>query len=419
MMKETKMKRVPKLRFPEFTDDWEQRKLLNCVQKVIDFRGRTPKKLGMEWSDRGYLALSALNVKDGYIDFDQDVHYGDKTLYDKWMTGNELHQGQVLFTTEAPMGNVAQVPDNRRYILSQRTIAFEVNENIITENFLATILRTPAVFDTLTALSSGGTAKGVSQKSLATVDICIPQNLDEQIKLADYFSHLDHLITLHQRKYERLQVLKKAMLEKMFPKNGSKVPEIRFEGFTDDWEQRKLTEFVEFFSGLTYTPSDVQENGTLVLRSSNVSNGEIVDADNVYVNSKVVNSENVKVGDIIVVVRNGSRSLIGKHAQIKTFMPNTVIGAFMTGIRSECPEFTNALLNTPKFEEEIAMNMGATINQITGYMFSKMEFKVPCLEEQKKIGTYFKHLDHLITLHQRQLEKLQNIKKSMLEKMFV
>ena len=167
------------------------------------------------------------------------------------------------------------------------------------------------------------------------------------------------------------------------------------------WEQRKLTEFVEFFSGLTYTPNDVQENGTLVLRSSNVSNGEVVDADNVYVNPQVVNSENVKVGDIVVVVRNGSRSLIGKHAQIKAFMPNTVIGAFMTGIRSECPEFTNALLNTSRFEEEIAMNMGATINQITGYMFSKMEFKVPCLDEQKKIGEYFEKLDNLITLHQR------------------
>ena len=163
-----------------------------------------------------------------------------------------------------------------------------------------------------------------------------------------------------------------------------------------------MTEFVESFSGLTYTPNDVQENGTLVLRSSNVSNGEVVDADNVYVNPQVVNSENVKVGDIVVVVRNGSRSLIGKHAQIKAFMPNTVIGAFMTGIRSECPEFTNALLNTSRFEEEIAMNMGATINQITGYMFSKMEFKVPCLDEQKKIGEYFEKLDHLITLHQRQ-----------------
>lgn len=163
-----------------------------------------------------------------------------------------------------------------------------------------------------------------------------------------------------------------------------------------------MTEFVEFFSGLTYTPNDVQENGTLVLRSSNVSNGEVVDADNIYVNPQVVNSENVKVGDIVVVVRNGSRSLIGKHAQIKAFMPNTVIGAFMTGIRSECPEFTNALLNTSRFEEEIAMNMGATINQITGYMFSKMEFKVPRLDEQKKIGEYFEKLDNLITLHQRQ-----------------
>ena len=179
-----------------------------------------------------------------------------------------------------------------------------------------------------------------------------------------------------------------------------------------------MTEFVEFFSGLTYTPNDVQENGTLVLRSSNVSNGEVVDADNVYVNPQVVNSENVKVGDIVVVVRNGSRSLIGKHAQIKAFMPNTVIGAFMTGIRSECPEFTNALLNTSRFEEEIAMNMGATINQITGYMFSKMEFKVPYLDEQKKIGEYFEKLDHLITLHQRKYDKLQVLKKAMLEKMF-
>ena len=195
-------------------------------------------------------------------------------------------------------------------------------------------------------------------------------------------------------------------------------PHLRFAGFDDTWEQRKLTEFVEFFSGLTYTPNDVQENGTLVLRSSNVSNGEVVDADNVYVNPQVVNSENVKVGDIVVVVRNGSRSLIGKHAQIKAFMPNTVIGAFMTGIRSECPEFTNALLNTSRFEEEIAMNMGATINQITGYMFSKMEFKVPCLDEQKKIGEYFEKLDNLITLHQRKYDKLTNVKKSMLEKMF-
>lgn len=192
-----------------YTLYWEQRKLLNCIQKITDFRGRTPKKLGMDWSESGYLALSALNVKDGYIDFSQDVHYGNQALYDKWMSGNELHEGQVLFTTEAPMGNVAQVPDNKRYILSQRTIAFDVKENIITEKFLATLLRSTAIFNTLTSLSSGGTAKGVSQKSLAGVDVQIPMNLNEQTLLADYFRNLDHLITLHQ--LEPFQLIFKAI----------------------------------------------------------------------------------------------------------------------------------------------------------------------------------------------------------------
>lgn len=206
----------PEIRFEGFTGAWEQRKLLDCIDKITDFRGRTPKKLGMDWSENGYLALSALNVKDGYIDFTQDVHYGNQKLYDKWMSGNELHKGQVLFTTEAPMGNVAQVPDNKRYILSQRTIAFSVTSNLITENFLAIILRSPNVVSTLTALSSGGTAKGVSQKSLSTVEITIPADLEEQERLASTFLKLDNLITLHQRKLEKLKNIKKACLEKMF-----------------------------------------------------------------------------------------------------------------------------------------------------------------------------------------------------------
>ena len=199
----------------------------------------------------------------------------------------------------------------------------------------------------------------------------------------------------------------------------NKTPLIRFKGFSDDWEQRKLDEVVEFYSGLTYSPKDVSKSGTLVLRSSNVQNGEIVTDDNVYVDSTVVDSQNVRVGDIIVVVRNGSRALIGKHAQIKQIMQNTVIGAFMTGIRCSESNFMNALLSTTSFEKEVAMNMGATINQITGYMFSNMQFLVPSLAEQQKIGSYFQSLDNLITLHQRKVEKLKNIKKSMLKKMFV
>lgn len=192
---------------------------------------------------------------------------------------------------------------------------------------------------------------------------------------------------------------------------SKKAPEIRFKGFTDDWEQRKLDDCVSFYSGLTYTPDDVRDSGTLVLRSSNVKDGEVVTDDNVYVDSRKVNSENVQPRDLIVVVRNGSRALIGKHAQIKRFMPNTVIGAFMTGIRAKHPEFVNALLNTPQFKNEVDINMGATINQITGYMFAHMEFMIPDEEEQDKIGKFFKNLDNLITLHQRKYKQNQTLKK--------
>lgn len=235
----------------------------------------------------------------------------------------------------------------------------------------------------------------------------------EQKKIAQILAQCDKVIELKQELIAELNHLKKALLQAMFPAEGHKQPEIRFSGFTADWAQRKLTEFVDFFSGLTYTPGDVQETGTLVLRSSNVSNGEIVDADNVYVCPQVVNSENVREGDIIVVVRNGSRSLIGKHAQIKRPMPNTVIGAFMAGIRSKCPAFTNALLNTSHFDKKVSMNLGATINQITGYMFSKMEFNMPGLDEQREIGDFFENLDDLIALRQRELEGIKKKKKAL------
>ena len=195
-------------------------------------------------------------------------------------------------------------------------------------------------------------------------------------------------------------------------------PEIRFAGFTDDWEQRKLGEVVEFFSGLTYSPTDVLNNGTLVLRSSNIQDSQIVTDDNVYVRPECVYSQNVEIGDIVVVVRNGSKNLIGKHALVSKQMNNTVIGAFMTGIRSNNPSFFNALLDTSKFNDEIEKNLGATINQITTGAFKSMEFLIPSYEEQTQIGNFFKQLDDTIALHQGTLEKYQKLKVSYLEKMF-
>ena len=206
---------VPEIRFKEFTDAWEQRKFMECINNVVDYRGKTPKKLGMNWSEEGFLALSALNVKDGYIDFELDANYGDIELYNAWMK-QDLSKGQVVFTTEAPMGNVAQIPDESKYILSQRVIAFEVAHEKITDDFLATLLKSPKVFDNLTSLATGGTAKGVSQRSLSKLSVKIPQIIEEQNKIAKIICTLNKAITLHQRKLEELKNMKKTLLQQMF-----------------------------------------------------------------------------------------------------------------------------------------------------------------------------------------------------------
>ena len=197
-----------------------------------------------------------------------------------------------------------------------------------------------------------------------------------------------------------------------------KEPKIRFKGFKGEWEETPLLDVVTLYNGLTYTPNDIRDHGTLVLRSSNVQEGEISLFDNVYVRSEVATSPNVKKGDIIVVVRNGSRTLIGKHAQIKSDMPNTVIGAFMAGIHTDEPEFLNALLCTRRFDNEVTINLGATINQITNGTFHSMKFLFPDKKEQKALGYYFQHLDSLIQSTTKKIESLKQVKAASLQSMF-
>ena len=404
----------PKIRFEGYSEDWEQRKLGDITVKIGS--GKTPSGGKSAYVETGIPLIRSQNVNGDKVDF-ADIVFVDETT-DESMANSRVYTNDVLLNiTGASIGRSAVYKGLESANVNQHVCIIRPTEGY-QPDFIQLNLSSDNGQKQIDASQAGGGREGLNFQEIGKMQFCFP-SLNEQKCIGRYFNSLDHFITLHQRKYDETKTLKKYMLQKMFPQNGEKVPEIRFDGFTEDWEQRKLPEFVSFFNGLTYTPDDVEETGTLVLRSSNVKNGEIVDADNVYVNDKVVTSENVQKGDIIVVVRNGSRALIGKHAQIKASMPNTVIGAFMSGMRSEHSSFVNALLDTSAFENEIAKNMGATINQITGYMFSKMEFMIPSGEEQQKIGEYFQSLDHLITLHQRKCNELKEIKKYMLQNMFV
>ena len=408
-MSETMKK--PRIRFKGFTEAWEQRKAIELAEYS--------KGNGYSKNDLTEVGTPIILYGRLYTKYQFSINEIDTFAQPR--SGAVYSQGNEVIV---PASGETAEDIARASAVEKSGVLLGGDLNVlrpfsfIAPEFLALALSNGEPQKELAKKAQGKSVVHIHNSDIQEVSIAYPSRA-EQDRIVSVFRRLDNLITLHQRKYDKLLNIKKSMLEKMFPKNGNDVPEIRFKGFTDAWEQRKLDEFVSFFNGLTYSPKDIRSTGTLVLRSSNVKDGEVVDADNVYVDPAVVDSENVRDGDIIVVVRNGSRALIGKHAEIKGSKPHTVIGAFMTGIRSEHPSFLNALLNTPHFDKEVEMNMGATINQITGYMFSKMEFMVPSPAEQDAIGEYFKQLDNLITLHQRKLEKLKNIKKSMLEKMFV
>jgi len=188
-------KKQPELRFKGFVDDWEQGKLLDNVIDVLDYRGKSPSKFGMSWDKKGYLVLSALNVKNGYIDKNIDAKYGSNKLYERWMGKRKLSKGDVLFTTEAPLGNVAQVPDENGYILNQRVVGFKLDDRKTDNNFFAQLLGSPSFKAELFVSSSGATAKGIGMKEFAKLLSSVPQKIDEQIKIGKLFDNLDNLIT--------------------------------------------------------------------------------------------------------------------------------------------------------------------------------------------------------------------------------
>ena len=262
----------------------------------------------------------------------------------------------------------------------------------------------------------------VKYSTLQQLAFYMPNDLSEKAEIGKYMDTFDHLITLHQRKYDKLQVLKKAMLEKMFPKNGSSVPEIRFKGFTDAWEQRKLGEIAVFSKGVGYSKNDLCEEGTpIILYGRLYTKYEtcIFDVDT-FVKEKA-GSVYSKGGEVIVPASGETAEDISIASVV--VKPGILLGGDLN-IVSPTAEYDSAFLAltissgaTHKYLSSLAQ--GKSVVHLHNSDIQSVSAKFPTKREQEKIHLIFGKIDTLITLHQRELEKLQNIKKSMLEKMFV
>ena len=384
----TKKLNFPRLRFKK--DDgtdfpaWEQRKL-GDVAKIN--MGQSPSSKNYTNNSKDFVLVQGnADLKNGWV------------VPRVWTTQitKTADPGDLIFSVRAPVGEIGKTA--LPVVIGRGVAAIKGNE------FLFQSFKLKQAQNFWKSLSAGSTFDAINSNELKNADFWIPSE-KEQSKIGTFFQTLDTTITLHQKKLEHLKKLKKSLLQNMFPREGEIFPRLRFPEFTDAWEQRKLIDEIELFGGLTYSPKDVVPSpGSLVLRSSNVKDGEISLEDSVYVLKGKATSTPVQLNDIIVVVRNGSRSLIGKHAIVKTPLDNAVIGAFMTGIRTKQSDFISVLMDSQAFKKAITENLGATINQITGGMLKQMVFLMPTSETEKTaIGNFFRTLDDAISLHQREL----------------
>ena len=414
----------PKISFSEEQKDWIKRPLLYNIEKILDYRGRTPKKLGLSWSDTGFLALSALNVKNGYIDFNADANYGDQELYDRWMGDNHLHKGQVVFTTEAPMGNVAQIPNDDLYILSQRTIAFEVKHDLIREDFLATLLRSPKIFNELTSLSSGGTAKGVSQKSLSNLKVCVPASLEEQSAIGSLFCNLDDLLSSYKENLANYQSLKVTMLSRMFPKAGQIVPEIRLDGFEGEWEVQTLKELACFSKGNGYTKNELVNSGKeIILYGRLYTNYQtVISKVNTFVATVKANAVISKGGEVIVPASGESAEDISRASVVEK--SGIILGGDLNIIYPDENKVDSIFLaltisNGGQQKELIKRAQGKSVVHLRNNDLEKVVLNYPSIEEQQAISSYFSNFDNLINSHQEKISQLETLKKKLLQDIFI
>ena len=411
---------VPQIRFSGFTDPWEQRKL---GEELGFLRNNT-------------LSRAELSDSEGTV---FDIHYGDVLIkYGSVLDAEKadvpriandavanrqtcdcLQDGDVIIADTAEDSAVGKCTElcnsaGKKVFSGLHTMPLRPMRKYAS-GYLGHYLNSPAFHDQLLPLMQGIKVISVSRSAIEDMTMSVP-SVAEQASIGAFFDRLDSLITLHQRKYDKLCVLKKSMLDKMFPKGGSLYPEIRFAGFTDPWEQRKLGEL--------YQKNDERNtDGLGSERTLSVASMTFNSTGNGADESSLPSYKRLRLGDIAFEGHANKEFAYGRF--VLNDAGNGIMSPRFTCLRPIAEQeysFWKYFIHSEEVMRPILVNStksGTMMNELVVKDFLEQEILVPSLPEQRRIGAFFDRLDSLITLHQRKLELLRNIKKSMLDKMFV
>lgn len=412
----------PAIRFKDYSDDLEQRKLENILSLENGFAFQSEyfveEKTGYVVATPGNVSVEGGFICEGGKNYSVSAPFNERFIF---KSGDIFVTMTDLTPTANTLGKPAIVPDNGIIYLHNQRLGKLVDYNC-NKKFLFALLCTDKYHSQIVKTASGTTVRHSSPDKILSYETFVPK-FEEQKMIGKFFSNLDHFIALHQRKYDKLQNLKKAMLKKMFPKNGSNVPEIRFKGFTDAWEQRKFSELVTIERGGSPRPidkfitkdedglnwvkiGDAPEQGNYITKTAEKIKPEGLPKTREVYPGDLILSNSMSFGKPYIMAIDGCIHDGWLAIRDTNKMFDLKFLCIMLG--------TDNMLSQYK-----AMAAGSTVNNLNKELVGGTTVSYPPMEEQVKLGEYFSNLDHLITLHQRELEKLKNIKKALLEKMFV
>ncbi|WP_056996118.1 restriction endonuclease subunit S [Secundilactobacillus collinoides] len=397
-MKDNQAK-YPQLRFKGFTDPWEQRKL-GELNDVRDGTHDSPK-----YVVNGHPFVTSKNLSDQGLDL-SDVSYISDEDFAAFNKRSKVDVGDILFGMIGTIGHPVLVESDSFAI---KNVALIKGGGKISNCYLLQLLKSPVFDRYVKRENAGGTQKFLGLNLVRDFVLRVP-NDDEQRKIGTFFAYLDNLIAVNQRKLTKLKELKQGYLQKLFPKNGSKFPQLRFAGFADAWEQRKLGEVATFLNGRAYKQDELLDSGKYkVLRVGNFYTNDSW----YYSNMELGDKYYVDKGDLVYTwsATFGPHIWSGEKVIYHYHIWKVELSKFLDR------NFTLQLLEADKARLLSSTNGSTMIHVTKGDMESKI-VSIPNIDEQKQIGSFFKQLDNTITLHQRKLEKLQELKKGYLQKMF-
>ena len=397
----TKEKVIPQIRFSGFTDTWEQRKFSELTE--IRSASRVHKE---EWQSSGVPFYRSSDVMAALNGTENEKAFISEELYEKLSAvSGKLEKGDILVTGGGSVGKPYIVPNNEPLYTKDADLLWVKNNEKLVPYFIYTFFFSPAFSDYLNSVSHVGTIAHYTITQLEETPITLPC-VSEQQKIGDYFRNIDSLITLHQRKYDKLTKVKKAMLEKMFPKNGSLYPEIRFKGFTDAWEQRELSEVTASFEyGLNAAAKEYDGKHKYIRitdiddESREFSTEDITSPDTDF---SLSDNYILRKGDILFARTGASvgKTYLYREKDGLIYFAGFLIRAKIKSKYDDVFVFQNTLTdNYNKYIRITSQRSGQP--GVNAQEYGEYTFLLPKYEEQLRIGEWFTHLDRLITLHQR------------------